>query len=132
MRHLIYKCRRNYASQWQTASHRHIPSRSRPYIFPLYNPFTVDIILFWELPSEQRSGYLPISDLLLGAGHAALDDIVREAEEGKPKRNMFAETQREREEMLDALRVSEWNLESNPLVTLVHSDERIKHDFGSG
>lgn len=113
-------------------SHPHIPDYSYPYIFPLYNPYCVDLVVFWEIPSQHRSGHLLVSGLTLGAGHAALQEIIEEAESAKVKRSMYAETQREKLELLDGVRKSEWNAEMNPIVVTLQDGGRLEHDFATG
>ena len=73
-----------------------------------------------------------ITGLLLDATHAPLQEVIQAAEQRKAKRSMFAETQRERESILDVIRHSEWNMEMNPLVAIVRCDEVVVHDFSTG
>jgi hypothetical protein len=113
-------------------SHPHIPVHSHPFIFPLYNPFSVDIVIFWDIPSQQRSGHLLVPGITFGAGHAALKEIIEDAEGIKVRRNMYAETQREKDEILDAIRASEWNAEMNPIVVTLHHEHKLEHDFTEG
>jgi trafficking protein particle complex subunit 8 len=113
-------------------SHPHIPVHSHPFIFPLYNPFSVDIVIFWDIPSQQRSGHLLVPGITFGAGHAALKEIIEDAEGIKVKRNMYAETQREKDEILDAIRASEWNAEMNPIVVTLQHGHKLEHDFTEG
>jgi trafficking protein particle complex subunit 8 len=115
-----------------TNLHPHIPALSHPSIFPLYNPTSTDIVVFWEIPSQQRSGHLLLSGIALGSGHAALQGIIEDAEGLKVRRSMYAETRREKEEILDAIRRSEWNVEMNPIVVDVQGGVRIEHDFSEG
>lgn len=84
------------------------------------------------MPSQQRSGHLLISGITLGAGHAALKGIIEEAEGLKVKRSIYAETRKEKAEILDAIRASEWNVEMNPIVVNVQAGARIGHDFSRG
>jgi trafficking protein particle complex subunit 8 len=115
-----------------TALHPHIPVVSHPSIFPLYNPTTLDVAVFWEIPSQQCSGHLLISGVTLGAGHAALKGIIEDAEGLKVKRSIYAETRKEKEEILYAIRASEWNAEMDPIVVSVPSGVRIGHEFSRG
>lgn len=57
---------------------------------------------------------------------------MEEAQEAKVKRSMYAETQREKSAVLDAIRTSEWNAEMNPLVLTLQQGEVVKHDFSAG
>ncbi|KAF8530987.1 ER-golgi trafficking TRAPP I complex 85 kDa subunit-domain-containing protein [Gautieria morchelliformis] len=103
-----------------------------PYIFPLRIPQALDVIVFWEMPSERRRGYVTVPGLLLGASHAPLDEVIQQSETAKVKRTMYAETTREKGEILEAVRASEWNAEMNPTVVRVVSQPRIEHDFSQG
>jgi trafficking protein particle complex subunit 8 len=114
------------------AAHPHIPLRSHPFIFPLYNPSSVDVVVFWEIPSQQRSGHLLVPGITFGAGHAALKETIEDAEGIKVKRNMYAETQREKNEILDAVRRSEWNAEMNPIVVTLQHGHKLDHNFAKG
>jgi len=98
----------------------------------LYNPSAVDFIVFWKIPSRNISGHCSIRGITLGAGHASLENIIEEAASAKVKRRMYAETRRENMQMLDAIRLSEWNVEVNPIVASMQ-DMGIKwHDFADG
>lgn len=68
----------------------------------------------------------------MGAAHAALDDIIDKAESAKVKRSMYAETQREKIELVDGVRGSEWNEEMNPVSVTVEDLGAVEHDFGKG
>ncbi|KIY45752.1 hypothetical protein FISHEDRAFT_66805 [Fistulina hepatica ATCC 64428] len=132
VRHLLETERRNLAAQSVKISHPLIPSRIHRSIFPIYNPRCIDFLFFWRIPSTQRSGYLLVSDLLIGASHSMLSGIIDEAESGKVKRSMYAETQRERLEVLDTVRTSPWNAEMNPLVLSVQKSVQLEHSFARG
>ncbi|KAF5384925.1 hypothetical protein D9615_001402 [Tricholomella constricta] len=129
---LLFRGKRTAISRALAQSHPHIPSQTHPSIFPLYNPASVDFLVFWEIPSQQRSGYITVPGLALGAGHAALGPIIEEAEGAKVKRSIYAETQREKAEILDAIRGSEWNAEMNPLVLLLQEPDTLYYDFSQG
>jgi trafficking protein particle complex subunit 8 len=73
-----------------------------------------------------------VSGLLLGACHAPLDEIIQHSETAKVKRTMYAETTREKGEILEAVRASEWNAEMDPTVVRVVSQPCIEHDFSKG
>jgi hypothetical protein len=68
----------------------------------------------------------------LGAGHAELKEIIEDAEGIKVKRNMYAETQREKNEILDAVRGSEWNAEMNPIIVTLQHGHKMGHNFTEG
>ncbi|KAG7099059.1 hypothetical protein E1B28_000934 [Marasmius oreades] len=131
IRRFIFSRRRHAVAQSIRCSHPHITSRTHRYIFPLYNPAALDVLLSWAIPSEGRSGYLHVSGLNIGVGHAALGDILEEAENTKTT-SMYSETRQERLEVFQAIRDSEWNTEMNPLVVHVIAPHIVKHDFSKG
>ena len=104
-----------------------------PHIFPLYHPSSVDFVIFYNIPSTSRCGFLVVPGPILGASHEPLRKVIREVEYGKAKRSMFAETQRERQEIMDGIRRCDWNFEVNPLVAVVKAEvEVVHHDFSKG
>lgn len=131
-RYFVEHGRRAMVAATVSASHSNIPSRLHPYIFPIFNPASVDFLIFWEIPSQGRSGHCLVSGLRLGATHAPLREIIEEAESAKTKRSMYAETRREHAGMLEAIRDSEWNTEMDPMVIVSHDGQQVQHDFFSG
>ena len=89
------------------------------------------MVIFWDIPSECRSGYICTTGITLGAKHEALKEVIEEIESAKVKRSMYAETRREKAEILDGIRESEWNAEMNPLV-LSLNESTLLHDFIQG
>lgn len=132
LHHFIFSGRRNAVSRSIAISHPHIPVQSHPSLFPLYNPSSVDVIVFWDIPSQARAGHILVPAVTFGAGHAALKEIIEDAEGAKVKRNMYAETQREKEDILDSIRASDWNAEMNPIVIDQQHGRTVKHDFSQG
>lgn len=128
----IHNGRRKYASHTAIRVHPYIPPASHSTIFPLYNPASVDLVIFWEIPSQHRWGHINIYGLTLGAGHGTLEQVIQDAESAKVKRSMYAETRRENREVLDAIRGSEWNLEMNPIVVSVQEPPTVTHNFSTG
>jgi hypothetical protein len=55
----IHGSRRNFVSGHTTNTHTHIPTTTHPHIFPLYNPPSFDIILFWEFVTPTIAPLLP-------------------------------------------------------------------------
>ncbi|KAJ7275176.1 ER-golgi trafficking TRAPP I complex 85 kDa subunit-domain-containing protein [Mycena haematopus] len=129
-RHFIHSGRRNSVLRHLANAHPHIPANSYPSIFPLHNPNSVDFVLFWRIADQDRHGHILVSGITLGAGHAALKDVLDEAENAKVKRSMYAETQRQKMDVLDAIRHSEWNTEMNPIVA-TQEEVRMIHDFST-
>ncbi len=119
-------------AQATASAHPDIPSRLHPSIFPLYNPSTVDVVIFWELPAQKRAGHILLQGPTLGAGHAALKEIIETAETMKIKRSMYAETERERQAILEAVRNCEWNRETDPIAIFVQDGTVVEHDFRQG
>ncbi|KAF8634497.1 hypothetical protein AX15_000933 [Amanita polypyramis BW_CC] len=132
IRHFIQHRRKQIVSQNISQSFPHVPSRLHSSIFPLYNPFTIDILVFWTVPSKDRFGYILLPDLSLGARHGAMREFIENAENAKTGRSMYAETEREKLEILDSLRNSEWNAEMDPLCVTVEDQGGIIHNFTKG
>ncbi|KAI9460993.1 ER-golgi trafficking TRAPP I complex 85 kDa subunit-domain-containing protein [Lactarius psammicola] len=126
---LLHQGRRNIIIRQLAAQHPYIAPAIHPYIFPLYHPHSLDIILFWDVPSDGRSGHILVSGSILGAEHGALNAAIQEAEEMKVKRSMYAETQRERLNVLEAIRASEWNAEMNPISLVTIEPDIVRHNF---
>ena len=126
---LLHQGRRNIITRQLAAQHLYIGPAIHPYIFPLYHPHSLDIILFWDVPSDGRSGHILVSGAILGAEHGALNAAIQETEEMKVKRSMYAETQRERSSVLEAIRASEWNAEMNPVSLVTIEPDIVRHNF---
>ncbi|KAF8640579.1 hypothetical protein AX17_000241 [Amanita inopinata Kibby_2008] len=132
IQHFIECGRRQIISQTVGQLYSGVPSHLRLSIFPLYNPFAVDIVVFWRIPSQNRTGHVLISGVTLGARHAALDETIRDADKLKNTRSIYAETRREKMEILNAVKNDEWNAEMDPLSIVVQDPQPIKHDFSKG
>lgn len=132
MAHFIHCSRRTYSTQRAATCHPYIPLNTHPRIFPLFNPYALDVILFWELDGDGRCGHILVPGLTLGARHGYLDHMIDNAESAKVKRSMYAETQRERSEILRAIRESEWDAEMDPTVVTNETAGTIRHDFSKG
>ncbi len=130
--HFIHNGRRISTANAVKRHHPHIPPPVHRHLFPLYHPHSLDIVVFWEIPSQGRSGHILLPGLSLGAGHAHLTEVTAEAENMKLKRSMYAETARERLEILKAARNGEWNTEMNPVDVAGEAGSLVQHDFTKG
>lgn len=101
-------------------------------MFPMYHPNTVHLVVFWEDVVHHRSGHINVHGLTLGAGHGALAGILEEVETAKVKRSMYAETRKENLDIIEAIRNSEWNSESESVVVSVQRTNHRSHDFEKG
>ena len=111
-----------------------IPPSDYPAIFPLYTPQDLDIVIQWSTP-DGRSGHSALTDLIVGPQHGALNSVVARMENGGSStqvRSMYAETTREREALLQAIRTSHWNVEEDPVSVHVKAPQDVKHDFSKG
>ncbi|CAL1695522.1 unnamed protein product [Somion occarium] len=131
-RQFIHSGRISASTHLTRSQHPHIPSHLHERLFPLHNPYSLDVVVFWEIPSQDRSGHAVITGLNLGASHAPLKEIIEEAESAKVKRSMYAETERERQNILHAVRRCEWNAEMDPTVVGVQDGITVSHDFTQG
>lgn len=132
LQHFIHSGRRNHCVHSAASSHPYIPADTHQHIFPLYHPYSVDVVLFWDIPMEGRSGHILIPGLTIGASHAPLNELIDAAESAKAKRSMYAETHHERQEILRAVRESEWNAEMDPVVVTLLAPGTVEHDFSEG
>jgi trafficking protein particle complex subunit 8 len=126
---LLHQGRRTKITRELVARHPYITPALHPYIFPLYHPHSLDVILFWDIPSHGRSGHVLVSGAILGAEHGGLNAVIQEVEETKVKRTMYAETDRERSSILEAIRGSEWNAEMNPVSLITIEPDIVNHNF---
>jgi trafficking protein particle complex subunit 8 len=126
---LLNQSRRNTIARELVARHPYIARDLHPYIFPSYHPHSLDVLLFWDIPSSGKSGHVLISGTIIGAEHGALHNVIREAEEAKVKRSIYAETQMEKASILEAIRTSEWNAEMNPVLLITIEPSVIHHNF---
>lgn len=132
MKSLLHTGRQKHASELAIQQHPHVPAEGHPHIFPLYNPLSVDLVVFWEISSQNRTGFVTVYGTRIGAGHAALSGIIDKAENSKVKRSMYAETVREKKELLEAIRDCEWNVEMDPTSVSVEDVTGVEHDFTKG
>ena len=130
--YLVQQNKRRLVRRSLSRTYPTIPSTSYHTVFPLYNPASLDVLVFWEMASQGRCGHVLVSGLTLGAEHGDLGDIIEEAENAKVKRSMYAETQREKVEVMRAVRGGEWNVNSNPVVVSVECELVVEHDFEAG
>ncbi|TCD62768.1 hypothetical protein EIP91_006412 [Steccherinum ochraceum] len=131
IREFIHAGRRNHVSRHISKGHPHIPQTQHRSVFPLYNPTSLDFVVFWEIPSQDRRGHVLIPISHLGAEHAPLAQVLDDVENTKAKRSMYAETRRERMELIQAIKNSEWNAETDPIGINVMGGITLSHDFAS-
>lgn len=131
-RHFIHSGRRRVVCRATAKRYPGIPVDVHRSIFPLRNPSSIDVLVFWKIPSQGRSGYLLVTGLTLGADHAPLKELIDELERAKVKRSMFAETQNQRVDLVQAVKTSEWNTETDPLAVTVKDGAMVSHDFSKG
>lgn len=132
--HFLGLSRRAHVRQTLASEFPSISEDIRHRIFPLYTPHTFDIYVHWEINSFDivRKGCCIVRELRVGAGHEGLQEVLLTAENAK-ENSMYAETQREKEALLGALRRCEWNLEMDPHVVKVRTKCAIvEHDFMQG
>ncbi|KAH6916862.1 ER-golgi trafficking TRAPP I complex 85 kDa subunit-domain-containing protein [Coprinopsis sp. MPI-PUGE-AT-0042] len=128
---LVQAGKRRFTAEVERLQHPHIPEDSHPQIFPLYNPASVDVVVFWSMPAQKREGHIVAYGVRLGATHGALEEIISFSENSKVKRSMYAETVREKVELIEGIRSSEWNADMDPTVATIQSGEAC-YDFSKG
>ncbi|KDQ08436.1 hypothetical protein BOTBODRAFT_148671 [Botryobasidium botryosum FD-172 SS1] len=135
LQHIIQTCRRHHVSRSVIAQFPGVPPTDHPYIFPLYTPTDVSLLISWEIPSERRAGFTSISGVVVGPGDGSLREVFQRVEDADAKsktRSLYAETGIQKNILLRAIRESEWNVDENPLAVQVRVDGRIQHDFTAG
>ncbi|KAF9056514.1 ER-golgi trafficking TRAPP I complex 85 kDa subunit-domain-containing protein [Panaeolus papilionaceus] len=128
----IHTSRLDYGSRHISNAHPYIPKHRHASMFPMYHPNTVHLVVFWEDVVHHRSGHINVHGLTLGAGHGALAGILEEVETAKVKRSMYAETRKENLDIIEAIRNSEWNSESESVVVSVQRTNHRSHNFEKG
>jgi hypothetical protein len=132
LQYMILSARRRQHLQYLTTTFPTIPHHMIQRLFPLFTPHSLDMIVFWRIPSSGRRGFVVLSELQIGAGHGMLQNILEQASESKGK-SIYVETKREHELLLQHFRDCEWNRETDPLVVSVKSDKPlVEHDFTKG
>lgn len=100
------------------------------YLFTLFNPRSIDLLVFWSIPSLRISGHHHLADIPLGAGSNKLKEVLEKAE--LKAGGLYAESQRERSTLLAGLRKSELGVDANPSELVLEVEELIEHDFQTG
>lgn len=103
-------------------------------MFPFYTAADMDLCVLWELPGTGCSGQIDVANLLIGVQHGILNEsLLQFASSSKgATREMYAETTRERESLVEAISTSVWNANEDPSRLHLQFDPFQKHDFESG
>ncbi|SCZ90825.1 BZ3500_MvSof-1268-A1-R1_Chr1-3g02288 [Microbotryum saponariae] len=109
---------------------RTIDRALHPHLFPLFNPRSLDLVIFWSSPSLDLQGHHHLADIPFGAGSNVLKSVLETAE--LKAGGLYAESQRERTALLGALRRSEMGVQENAVSVMLQVDENLVHDFGKG
>ncbi|GJJ13919.1 hypothetical protein Clacol_008176 [Clathrus columnatus] len=127
-------------SSWRTYMNDTLLYRFREFfpdsfdkILPLWSHRRMNIVLSWEIPEENRRGFVTIPGITLGACHAPLEEAIHNSAASSTKRAIYAETTREKAVIQNIIQSSDWNTEMNPLVVRVSTrSPQIAHDFSHG
>ena len=84
----------------------------RPYVFPLIEPRSLSLIVFWS--SGDRRGFIFMPDMRLGPSENIMADVLKRSRERKG--GLYEETQRERDALTARLERSEYAREDCPVV----------------
>ncbi|KAK4704695.1 trafficking protein particle complex subunit 8, partial [Phenoliferia sp. Uapishka_3] len=104
-----------------------LDSNLHRHLFSLFNSRSIDLLVFWTIPSTGASGHHHLSDIPLGAGTNHLKEVLETAE--LKAGGLYAESQRERSTLLAGLRKSELGVDENPIAVLVDVPELVEHAF---
>ncbi|KAF8324689.1 ER-golgi trafficking TRAPP I complex 85 kDa subunit-domain-containing protein [Cantharellus anzutake] len=111
-----------------------IPMQQAEAIFPFYSGTDMDICVLWGLPGTARSGQIDLTNLIVGVQHGALNRLLSDITSSTKvsTREMYAETARERESLVEAISASPWNVNDDPLRLDLQFEPVQKHDFELG
>jgi hypothetical protein len=111
-----------------------IPSALYPRIFTLYEPRSLDLLVSWRIPAQNRHGQSVLSTML---GPSESIFLGLDGGEGGPGgqaviRSMFEETETAREALVTSVMASSLAVEQNPVRITVECPSTHQHDFNSG
>lgn len=115
---------RNSALEQQFAT---IPASIQRHIFRQFTARTLDIIIFWSIPSRGKHGHHHLADLRLGASENSVGEILQNAE--GIAGGLYAESQREREILLANIQSSEYGITDNPITVVQSAPPSVEVDF---
>ncbi|KAM0793278.1 hypothetical protein ACM66B_000739 [Microbotryomycetes sp. NB124-2] len=107
-----------------------LPASLHRWLFPLFNPFSLDLLVFWHVPATKQRGYHHLTGIPLGATSNELRSVLRSAE--LKAGGLYAESQRERTMLLSSLGRSEFGRDDNPVKVWIEVDDVVSHDFDQG
>ncbi|KAK4054931.1 hypothetical protein OIV83_000855 [Microbotryomycetes sp. JL201] len=107
-----------------------IPTSLHRWLFPLFSPFALDLLVFWQIPSTQQQGYHHLTGIPLGAASNELRSVLATAE--TKAGGLYAESQRERTLLLSGLAKSEFGRDDNPAKIWTEVNDVLSHDFEQG
>ncbi|KAK4058005.1 hypothetical protein OIO90_000744 [Microbotryomycetes sp. JL221] len=107
-----------------------IPMTLLRHLFPLFSPRTLDLLVFWTVPSTGARGHHHLTGIPLGAGSNDLKDVLAAGE--TKAGGLYAESQRERTLLLSSLARSEFGRSDNPVKVWIEVNDAIEHDFDEG
>ncbi|KAI5480856.1 (transport protein particle) complex protein Trs85 [Pseudohyphozyma bogoriensis] len=107
-----------------------IPKDLHQYLFTLFNPRSIDLVVFWTVPSTGVQGHHHLVDIPLGAATNSLTQVLETAE--LKAGGLYAESQRERSTLLAGLRRSELGVDGNPIEVVIEVADAVDHDFDAG
>lgn len=105
------------------------PSLHR-HLFPAFESRSIDLLVFWTVPSTGARGHHHLTGIPLGASTNRLRDVLDKAE--LKAGGLYAESQRERTALLAGLRRSELGTDEDPARVSVAVNEFVTHDFATG
>ncbi len=105
-----------------------IPRNQFPYIFTLYTPRSLDLIVFWTIPSQNRQGHHLLADLKFGPGENSVAAALKLAETRTS--GMYEETQKERAKLINNLSRSEYAADDSPIFISCESTTVVDLNFG--
>lgn len=130
---LLHHAWRTHTSDKALAQARVLFPKDFHKILPLWHSRMLNIVIYWEIPEEDRHGFVAVPSIALGACSAPLDEFIQTSVVSSRKRLMYAETSRENTVIQGVMQSLDWNAEMNPLVIQVLTESpRVTHDFSKG
>jgi hypothetical protein len=107
-----------------------VDSSLHRHLFPSFESRSIDLLVFWTVPSTGARGHHHLTGIPLGASTNRLRNVLDKAE--LKAGGLYAESQRERTALLAGLRRSELGTDENPARVTLQVDNNVAHDFSSG
>lgn len=94
-----------------------------PHLFRLFSQRSLDLVIFWSIPEKQIRGHHLVADLQIGPSTDSVGALLEKA--SGIAGGIYAESQRERAQLLSNFRQSEYAQAEMPLVISVELPTQV-------